>query len=40
MPKGAPQQLECVDKNNWKSNDFKEFTMQNVLLAEANSQTK
>jgi len=27
MPKGAPQQRACVDNNNWKSNDFKQFTM-------------
>jgi len=27
VPQGPPQQLNCVDKNKWKSNDFKHFTM-------------
>jgi len=32
MSKGAAQQLYCVDKNNLKSNDFRQFAMRNGLL--------
>jgi len=35
MCQRAPQQLHCEDKNNSKSNDFRQITMRNILPRES-----